>query len=353
MSGIYRLCLTDKTVNLVKLNSEAAAVVLQLMNIRRCGHSENFFFVEVGRSAVTGPGEFWMQVDDSVLAQNMHETILEAMKAMSEEFRLRSKSQSSGTNPISVPPRRHHPPPSRVGLVARRGAPTSPGQAPGPARTRTPGDGAASSRPPSADEAPCSPPPSQGAPGARPLPPPPPSRSTPDLASSPLGLPRGGFSSSSSLPSSSSDGEGYGSSPGSPGGGGRPLHNYVAMGGLGQRQPQCQLRRRPSSRGGEDEEEEEEADRGLSIRAWSGRLRPELLETGHDQGTDQGYVAMLPNVVAPSDDDYMAMTPKGPSAPHRVESPAGGYVLMSPSGSCSPDWARPPGGGSPGGDYMN
>ncbi|XP_072897524.1 insulin receptor substrate 1-B [Hemitrygon akajei] len=120
--GIYRLCLTSKTISLVKLNSEAAAVVLQLMNIRRCGHSENFFFIEVGRSAVTGPGEFWMQVDDSVVAQNMHETILEAMKAMSEEFRPRSKSQSSSSsNPISVPLRRHlnNPPPSQVGLSRR------------------------------------------------------------------------------------------------------------------------------------------------------------------------------------------------------------------------------------------
>uniref|UniRef100_A0A8C9KTC9 Insulin receptor substrate 1 n=1 Tax=Serinus canaria TaxID=9135 RepID=A0A8C9KTC9_SERCA len=103
--GIYRLCLTNKTISFVKLNSDAAAVVLQLLNIRRCGHSENFFFIEVGRSAVTGPGEFWMQVDDSVVAQNMHETILEAMRAMSEEFRPRSKSQSSSncSNPISVP----------------------------------------------------------------------------------------------------------------------------------------------------------------------------------------------------------------------------------------------------------
>ncbi|XP_039602904.1 insulin receptor substrate 1-B [Polypterus senegalus] len=118
--GIYRLCLTDKTVNFVKLNSDAAAVVLQLMNVRRCGHSENFFFVEVGRSAVTGPGEFWMQVDDSVVAQNMHETLLEAMKALNEEFRQRSKSQSSSTssNPITVPSRRYHPnpPPSQVGF---------------------------------------------------------------------------------------------------------------------------------------------------------------------------------------------------------------------------------------------
>ncbi|XP_061659019.1 insulin receptor substrate 1 [Syngnathoides biaculeatus] len=134
--GIYRLCLTDKTVNFVKLNSDVAAVVLQLMNVRRCGHSENFFFIEVGRSAVTGPGEFWMQVDDSVVAQNMHETLLEAMKALSEEFRQRSKSQSVGTscgggtasNPISVPSRRHHPnlPPSQVGFTRR-------------ARTETPG----------------------------------------------------------------------------------------------------------------------------------------------------------------------------------------------------------------------
>ncbi|KAM8898131.1 insulin receptor substrate 1-B [Spinachia spinachia] len=127
--GVYRLCLTDKTVNFVKLNSDAAAVVLQLMNVRRCGHSDNFFFVEVGRSAVTGPGEFWMQVDDSVVAQNMHETLLEAMKALSEEFRQRSKSQSNSgpgggataSNPISVPSRRHHPnpPPSQVGFNRR------------------------------------------------------------------------------------------------------------------------------------------------------------------------------------------------------------------------------------------
>ncbi|XP_055798470.1 insulin receptor substrate 1-B isoform X2 [Salvelinus fontinalis] len=138
--GIHRLCLTDKTVNFVKLNSDVAAVVLQLMNVRRCGHSENFFFIEVGRSAMTGPGEFWMQVEDSVVAQNMHETLLEAMKALSEEFRQRSKTQSVGatggggtaSNPISVPTRRHHPnlPPSQVGFGRR-------------ARTETPGAGGA------------------------------------------------------------------------------------------------------------------------------------------------------------------------------------------------------------------
>uniref|UniRef100_A0A9J8DCD7 Insulin receptor substrate 1 n=1 Tax=Cyprinus carpio carpio TaxID=630221 RepID=A0A9J8DCD7_CYPCA len=165
--GVYRLCLTNKTISFVKLNSDAAAVVLQLMNIRRCGHSENFFFIEVGRSAVTGPGEFWMQVDDSVVAQNMHETILEAMKAMSEEFRPRSKSQSSSncSNPISVPVRRHHhnnPPPSQVGLGRRSRAesvtatsPVRPGKHSHSFRVRASSDGEGTmSRPASVDGSP-------------------------------------------------------------------------------------------------------------------------------------------------------------------------------------------------------
>ncbi|XP_038145632.1 insulin receptor substrate 2 [Cyprinodon tularosa] len=123
LTGVYRLCLSSRMISFVKLNSEVASVVLQLMNIRRCGHSDSFFFIEVGRSAVIGPGELWMQADDSVVAQNIHETILEAMKAMKElsEFRPRSKSQSSSTNPISVPTRRHlnNLPPSQTGLSRR------------------------------------------------------------------------------------------------------------------------------------------------------------------------------------------------------------------------------------------
>ncbi|TNN47883.1 Insulin receptor substrate 2 [Liparis tanakae] len=123
LTGVYRLCLSSRSISFVKLNSDTAAVSLQLMNIRRCGHSDSFFFIEVGRSAVTGPGEFWMQAEDLVVAQNIHETILEAMKAMKElsEFRPRSKSQSASTNPISVPTRRNHNnlPPSQTGLVRR------------------------------------------------------------------------------------------------------------------------------------------------------------------------------------------------------------------------------------------
>lgn len=128
LTGVYRLCLSNKAIHLIKLNTEVPSVHLQLMNIRRCGHSENFFFIEVGRSASIGPGELWMQVDDSVVAQNMHETFLETMKALKafSEFRPRSKSQSSGggssTNPISfIATRRHlgNLPPSQTGLQRR------------------------------------------------------------------------------------------------------------------------------------------------------------------------------------------------------------------------------------------
>ncbi|XP_040298271.1 insulin receptor substrate 4 isoform X2 [Bufo bufo] len=124
LSGVYRLCLSSKAVHLVKLSSDVACVHLLLMNIRRCGHSENYFFIEVGRSSSTGAGELWMQVDDCVVAQNMHETFLETMKALKaySEFRPRSKSQSSGTNPISfITTRRYlgNLPPSQTGLQRR------------------------------------------------------------------------------------------------------------------------------------------------------------------------------------------------------------------------------------------
>ncbi|XP_051955599.1 insulin receptor substrate 2-B-like [Xyrauchen texanus] len=121
LMGVYRLCLSAKTIHLVKLNSETPAVNLPLMNIRRCGHSESFFFIEVGRSSSIGPGEIWVQVEDSVVAQNMHETILDTMKALKAfpDFRPQCKSQSSGSNPIPfITTRRHlgNLPPSQTGL---------------------------------------------------------------------------------------------------------------------------------------------------------------------------------------------------------------------------------------------
>ncbi|XP_078283769.1 insulin receptor substrate 1-B-like [Rhinoraja longicauda] len=379
MNGIYRLCLTDKTINLVKLNSDTAAVVLQLMNIRRCGHSDNFFFVEVGRSAVTGPGEFWMQVDDSVVAQNMHETILEAMKAMSEEFRLRSKCQSSSSNPISVPTRRYHLaslPPSQVGFSARRPGATSPAQRGNSARVRTSSDGSAassssSSRPASADEVPASPSPGAGLPSSRPgssraHPALGQTRSTPDpsarrspcsAASLAFSLPADRALSSpspSSSPPSSSDGEGeFGTSPAH-----FPLEaapqDYVALCSLAPAAQEVGAQQRRVLRRACSQGEEE---MGASKRAWAGKgswrtsRTPEPSEGGCKVLADNGYMAMLPGMVpAPGQvqgGDYVAMTLKGASAPQQIVGPrpdercGGGYMLMSPSGSCSPEcWAR-------------
>ena len=48
----------------------------QLMSIRRCGHTNNYFVIELGRSSITGAGELWLETEDVVIAQNMHEVTL-------------------------------------------------------------------------------------------------------------------------------------------------------------------------------------------------------------------------------------------------------------------------------------
>lgn len=99
LSGNYRLCLTAGTINLVKMNAENGDLQFSLSVVRRCGHSDCFFFMEVGRQAVTGSGEMWMQVEDSVIAQNIHEATLNAMRStgQSEDMRPRSHSGSTTT----------------------------------------------------------------------------------------------------------------------------------------------------------------------------------------------------------------------------------------------------------------
>ncbi|CDQ72121.1 unnamed protein product [Oncorhynchus mykiss] len=314
--GIYRLCLTDKTVNFVKLNSDMATVVLQLMNVRRCGHSENFFFIEVGRSAMTGPGEFWMQVEDSVVAQNMHETLLEAMKALSEEFRQRSKSQSVGatagggtaSNPISVPTRRHHPnlPPSQVGFGRR-------------SRTETPGAGGASCTS-------TSPTPRNGFPRAR-------TASIGGRMEEGGGGPRGAWANE------------YGSSPGE-----HSLLVPKSLPGSNQRPQGRRMLRRSSSRECEAERRLLSKRASLPLAAHE-RLAPRRKE---EEDEDEEYTVMsqtspvsLSLSVAVSDvgakpgadDEYMAMTPNNSvSPPQHICLPVSeGYMVMSPNSSCSPD----------------
>ncbi|XP_013930686.1 PREDICTED: insulin receptor substrate 1-like [Thamnophis sirtalis] len=327
LAGVYLLCLTEKTVSLVRLNSDEAAVVLQLLNIRRCGHSENYFFMEVGRSAATGPGELWMQVEDLVVAQNMHETILDAMKALSEDFRGPGRGQALPSTPILVPARRqpHGNPP--------------PGQGTFPWRNRPEGGGT-----PSLGWSPTSPGPKK--PAAR----------KPDSLSdySAMSSDEGGSSPGELRPPSTPD----------------PLSAMVVEGELdyismGQRASLggAGLPKWPSE--------------GLASKRASlpplllGKGTPGLLRRRRSanpaafsasypeglnlHGAEPGYMAMLPGVApGPEEQDYVPMTPSSVSPPRE----SGGYMLMSPSRSCSPDrmgqWA--PGGRErkpPAGEYVN
>ena len=76
LAVLYDLQLSTRNLALVKKDTKEPAIEVQLVNIRRCGHTDCFFFMELGRSAATGAGELWIQVDDQVIAQNMHEAIL-------------------------------------------------------------------------------------------------------------------------------------------------------------------------------------------------------------------------------------------------------------------------------------
>lgn len=48
ITGNYRLCLTDKTLSLIKRDCEMPQIELNLSNIRSCGNLRDFFFLEVG-----------------------------------------------------------------------------------------------------------------------------------------------------------------------------------------------------------------------------------------------------------------------------------------------------------------
>ncbi|XP_077487696.1 insulin receptor substrate 1 chico isoform X2 [Amblyomma americanum] len=110
ITGPHRLCLTASALTLVKMHTDQEnpeTLEFPLMSIRRCGHSDCFFFMELGRSSVTGSGELWMQTEDTVIAQNMHETILGAMKTSRNKEELgpftrpRSSSTSENSKPIT------------------------------------------------------------------------------------------------------------------------------------------------------------------------------------------------------------------------------------------------------------
>ncbi|EDO45517.1 predicted protein, partial [Nematostella vectensis] len=76
LAGSCKLQLTNEAIRLISKAPGNPVTELQLNCIRRCGHTDCFFYMELGRSAATGAGEIWVQVEDPLLAQNMHEAIL-------------------------------------------------------------------------------------------------------------------------------------------------------------------------------------------------------------------------------------------------------------------------------------
>nr|XP_023017350.1 insulin receptor substrate 1 isoform X1 [Leptinotarsa decemlineata] len=99
--GNYRLCLTDKTLSLIKKEGNNSAITLNLSNIRSCGSLKNYFFLEVGRSSLLGAGELWMESEDTNIAQNIHTTIFHAMSTNNkhDEMRIRSSSATECSKP--------------------------------------------------------------------------------------------------------------------------------------------------------------------------------------------------------------------------------------------------------------
>lgn len=66
LAGESRLCLTVSSLVLVRVGAggDLPSVAIPLLSVRRFGHSDGLFFLELGRSAPSGPGEIWMEASD-------------------------------------------------------------------------------------------------------------------------------------------------------------------------------------------------------------------------------------------------------------------------------------------------
>lgn len=66
LTGENRLCLTATSLILVRAGAgnDLPSVTLPLLSVRRFGHLDGMFYLELGRSAPNGPGEIWMEVND-------------------------------------------------------------------------------------------------------------------------------------------------------------------------------------------------------------------------------------------------------------------------------------------------
>ncbi|XP_034533588.1 insulin receptor substrate 1-like [Notolabrus celidotus] len=83
--GESRLCLTATSLILIRVSAcnDLPSVTIPLLSVRRFGHLDGSFFLELGRSAPNGPGEIWMEAKDRgnpAVAQNIHEVIRDTVR---------------------------------------------------------------------------------------------------------------------------------------------------------------------------------------------------------------------------------------------------------------------------------
>ncbi|KAK9523936.1 hypothetical protein VZT92_017816 [Zoarces viviparus] len=106
LAGESRLCLTGTSLILVRVTacSNLPSVTIPLLSVRRFGHLDGSFYLELGRSAPNGPGEIWMGARDQgnpAVAQHIHEVVRETVRALRAlpDF---SRSPTSNHNPLQT-----------------------------------------------------------------------------------------------------------------------------------------------------------------------------------------------------------------------------------------------------------
>lgn len=65
LTGDSRLCLTASSLILLRVgvSSDLPSVTIPLLSVRRFGHLDGSFYLELGRSAPSGAGEIWMDAE--------------------------------------------------------------------------------------------------------------------------------------------------------------------------------------------------------------------------------------------------------------------------------------------------
>ncbi|CDW54281.1 insulin receptor substrate 1 [Trichuris trichiura] len=100
LAGFFRFCLNSCSVYFYKVNTQDEFYEFPLVYISNYGHQGNMFFLRVGRSALTGSGELWMNTEDVLDAVNIHETMKQILE---ENHELRQRN-------MPVEPRRAYAP---------------------------------------------------------------------------------------------------------------------------------------------------------------------------------------------------------------------------------------------------